>query len=180
MRNLFLFAAAALFAVATIQKADAAEPLTKGDAAPPFSLQGSDGKLHTLAEYAGKKVVVLSWFPKAFTSGCTAECKSLRENGKELRAFDIAYFAASVDPVDEITKFAKSLEVDYPILADPDAVAAKAYGVVSTLRPYPQRWTFYIGKDGKILFVDRDVKPGKAGADVAKKLAELGVAKKGS
>ena len=92
----------------------------------------------------------------------------------------MAYFAASVDPLDLITKFAKSLDADYPMLADPDAVAAKAYGVVSPGRAYPQRWTFYIGKDGKLLYVDHDVKVGSAGADVAKRLVALGVAKKAS
>jgi len=106
------------------------------------------------------------------------ECKSLRESGDELRAYDATYYAASVDPVDVITKFAKSLDADYPMLADPDAKAAKAYGVVSADRAYPQRWTFYIGKDGKILYVDRSVKPATAGADVAKRLAELGAPKK--
>ncbi len=107
------------------------------------------------------------------------ECKSLRESGNELRAYDVAYFAASVDPLELITKFAKSLDADYPILADPDGTAAKAYGVVSPARAYPQRWTFYIGKDGKVLYVDREVKVASAGADVAARLAKLGVAKKG-
>jgi thioredoxin-dependent peroxiredoxin len=101
------------------------------------------------------------------------ECKSLRESGDDIRKFDVAYFAASVDPLDTITKFAKSLDADYPMLADVDATAAKAYGVVSPDRQYPQRWTFYIGSDGKILYVDKSVKPQSAGADVAKRLAEL-------
>jgi len=108
------------------------------------------------------------------------ECKSLRESGDDIRAYDVAYFAASVDPVETITKFAKSLDADYPLLADPDAAAAKAYGVVSPDRQYPQRWTFYIGKDGKILYVDRAVKPASAGPDVAKRLAELKAPKKSS
>lgn len=108
------------------------------------------------------------------------ECKSLRESGEELRTFDAAYFAASVDPVEEITRFAKSLEADYPMLADADAAVAKAYGVLHPERGFPRRWTFYIGKDGKLLYVDRDVKAGTAGPDMAKRLAELGVAKKGS
>ncbi len=96
----------------------------------------------------------------------------------DLRGFDVAYFAASVDPLETITKFAKSLDADYPMLADPDAVAAKAYGVVTPERTAPFRWTFYIGKDGKILYVDKDVKVSTAGADIAGRLAKLGVAKK--
>src|SRR5215470_15369999 len=108
------------------------------------------------------------------------ECKSLRESGDDIRAYDVAYFAASVDPVDVITKFAKSLDADYPMLADVDASVAKTYGVVSPDRQYPQRWTFYIGKDGKLLYVDRAVKPQTAGPDVAKRLKELGAPKKGA
>jgi peroxiredoxin Q/BCP len=106
------------------------------------------------------------------------ECKSLRESGDDIRKYDVAYFAASVDPVDTITKFAKSLDADYPILADADGAAAKAYGVVSPERQYPQRWTFYIGADGKIVYVDKAVKPQTSGPDVAKRLAELKAPKK--
>ena len=68
--------------------------------------------------------------------------------------------------------------MDYPLLADPDKTAAEPYGVLIPLVGLAKRWTFYIGTDGKILFIDKDVKPDTAGADVAKKLAELGVAKK--
>jgi peroxiredoxin Q/BCP len=76
------------------------------------------------------------------------------------------------------TKFAKSLDLDYPILSDPGKKVAGAYGVVTKKRKFPFRWTFYIGKDGKILAIDKKVKSGTHGADVAKKLGELGVDKK--
>src|SRR5215210_9070449 len=71
-----------------------------GDTAPDFTLQGTDGKSHKLSEYRGKKAVVLAWFPKAFTSGCTIECKSLAASGDKIRKYDVAYFMASVDPVE--------------------------------------------------------------------------------
>ncbi len=105
------------------------------------------------------------------------ECKSLRESGNEIRAFDVAYFALSVDPPEEITRFAKSLDADYPMLADADGAVAKAYGVLHPERGFPRRWTFYVGVDGKLLYVDREVKAATAGPDLAKKLAELGVAR---
>src|SRR5712671_5154495 len=98
------------------------------------------------------------------------ECKSLRESGDDIRAYDVAYFAASVDTADTIAKFAKSLDADYPMLADVDGSVAKAYGVVSADRPYPQRWTFYIGADGKLVSIDKSVKPASAGPDVARRL----------
>ena len=65
-----------------------------------FELKGSDEKLHNLADFKGKKVVVLAWFPRAFTGGCTAECKSIKENGDAIRKFDVAYFTASTDAVE--------------------------------------------------------------------------------
>jgi peroxiredoxin Q/BCP len=90
----------------------------------------------------------------------------------------VAYFTASCDPAEKNAEFAKSLELDYPILSDPGTEIAKAYGVVTAERKVPFRWTFYIGKDGKILLVDKDVKAGNHGADLAAKLKELGVAEK--
>jgi peroxiredoxin Q/BCP len=89
--------------------------------------------------------------------------------------FDVAYFTASVDTAEVNRKFAESLEVDYPILSDPDKAVAKAYGVVTAERANAFRWTYYIGKDGKILFIDKQVNTSTAGKDVAAKLAELGV-----
>ena len=70
------------------------------------------------------------------------------------------------------------MELDYPILSDPEKTTAKTYGVVTGLRPFPHRWTFYIGKDGKILHIDKKVSIGSHGEDIAKKLEELKVAKK--
>ncbi|MDP4652155.1 MAG: redoxin domain-containing protein, partial [Haliea sp.] len=69
-----------------------AEELNVGAAAPDFSLMGSDGKLYSLADFKGKQAVVLAWYPRAFTSGCTVECKSLAENGHLIREYDVTYF----------------------------------------------------------------------------------------
>jgi peroxiredoxin Q/BCP len=90
----------------------------------------------------------------------------------------VAYFAASVDDIETNTKFAQSLDADYPILADGDKAVAEAYGVLKPNGSTANRWTFYIGPDGKILAVDKQVDVKTAGADIAKKLGELGVARK--
>jgi len=156
----------------------AAEALKPGDPAPDFSLQGSDGKTHKLSDYKGKQAVVIAWFPKAFTGGCTAECKSLRANGEAIRKFDVAYFTASCDDSETNKKFAESLGLDYPILSDPTRETARAFGVVSGEAKNASRQTIYIGKDGKILFVDKAVKTAAHGEDVAAKLKDLGVATK--
>jgi thioredoxin-dependent peroxiredoxin len=150
----------------------AADELKVGDAAPPFEMKGSDGKTYTLDQFKGKSPVVIAWFPKAFTGGCTKECKSLRESSKELHALKVAYFTASVDSPEENRKFAESLELDYPILSDPEKTVAKAYGVLNA-RSMASRWTFYIDKEGKIKSIDKSVKPDQAGVDVASKLKEL-------
>src|SRR5881392_2742061 len=155
-----------------------ADELKVGDPAPDFSLPGTDGKTYKLSDFKGKQAVVLAWFPKAFTGGCTAECKSLRSNGEEIRKFDVAYFTASCDTPEINKKFAESLQLDYAILSDPGRKSAKAYGVVSGEGKFASRWTFYVGKDGKLLFIDKGVKAGAHGADIVAKLKELGVAAK--
>ena len=82
-----------------------------------------------------------------------------------------------MDDPDTNRKFAESLEADYPILSDPDKKAAADYGVLGA-SGFAARTTFYIGPDGKILDIDRKVSVKTAGEDVARKLGELGVAKK--
>ena len=164
-------------AVAAVSRLMAAE-VKPGDEAPDFSLAGSDGKTYKLADFRGKQAVVLAWFPKAFTPGCTNECKAFRADGDALRAFDVAYFTASVDPPEKNKDFAKSLDLDYPILSDPEGQVARAYGVTDAVKKFASRWTFYIGADGKILYIDKDVKTATHATDVAAKLKELGVAKR--
>jgi thioredoxin-dependent peroxiredoxin len=90
----------------------------------------------------------------------------------------VAYFAASVDTPQKNKEFAESLDADYPILSDPDKKVAGAYGVLIPVVGLAKRWTFYIGKDGKIVFIDKEVKVDTAGADIASKLAELGMPRK--
>ena len=89
----------------------------------------------------------------------------------------MAYFAASTDDAETNRKFAESLGLDYPILSDPTKETAKAWGVLAGLG-FASRCTVYIGKDGNVLLVDREVNTKTAGADVAKRLGELGVARR--
>jgi len=87
----------------------------------------------------------------------------------------VTYFAASTDKPETTKEFAESFGADYPLLSDPDKKAARVYGVASTLKPWASRWTFYIGADGRILYIDKDVKPSTAGRDIAARLKALGV-----
>lgn len=158
----------------------AAVELKVGDKAPDFSLGASDGKTYKLSDFKGKKAVVVAWFPKAFTQGCTIECKSLAANGSKIREYQVAYFMASVDPVEGEKgnkAFAESEKADFPILGDPTKETATAYGVLHPERGFAQRWTFYIDKDGNVAAIDKAVKPPTSAEDVIAKLAELKVAK---
>jgi peroxiredoxin Q/BCP len=150
--------------------------LKVGDMAPNFKLQASDGKTYNLADFKGKKAVVVAWFPAAFTKGCTVECKNLAMNGDKIRQYDVTYFMASVDPIEKNTDFAKAQEADFPLLSDPTKDVANAYGVLSE-KGTARRWTFYIGKDGKILAIDKAVRVETSAEDMVAKLAELNVAK---
>src|SRR5262249_20288834 len=149
MTRLSLWALAGVLAAGNL----AAAELKVGDPAPDFSLSASDGKVYKLSDFKGNKAVVLAWFPKAFTQGCTIECKSLAANGAKIKAYDVAYFMASVDPVEGEKgnkAFAESEKADFPILGDPTKETAKAYGVLHPERGFAMRWTFYIAKDGTI------------------------------
>ncbi len=83
----------------------------------------------------------------------------------------------SVDDAETNTRFAKEHEADFPILSNPEKDVATAYGVMSPAG-FARRWTFYIGPDGKILHIDKQVSTGTAGDDLARKLGELGVKRK--
>ena len=87
----------------------------------------------------------------------------------------MAYFSVSVDTPETNNAFAQSLGVDYPLLSDPSKEVAKAYGVVNVDQPFAARWTFYIGADGKIRYIDKHVSPSTHGQAVAARLAELGI-----
>ena len=172
--------------------AQAPAELKVGDMAPDFTMQGTDGKTHRLSDYRGKQAVVVTWFPAAFTQGCTIECKSLAENGDKIRKFDVAYFMASVDPIEKNAEFAKATsvtlngragqtvvdkkEADFPLLSDPDKSVATRYGVLNAERGVANRWTFYIDKSGRIAAIDKAVRPATSAEDMLTKLGEIKVA----
>jgi thioredoxin-dependent peroxiredoxin len=148
--------------------------LSVGDAAPDFSLPASDGRTYQLSDFRGRQAVVMAWFPVAFTGGCTAECRSLGASHKMLGGFNVQYFAASVDSPGTNAEFARSLDLPYPILCDETKETARAYGVLSA-SGFASRWTFYIGRDGRILDIDKQVHAASHGNDVAVRLTELGI-----
>ena len=165
--------AAVLTAIAAIVAAPSWAGVKVGDAAPAFDLPGTDGKQHKLSELTDQGWVVLAWFPKAYTSGCTIECKSLAENGHLLRKFNVKYYMASVDPLADNIGFAEKEGADFPLLSDVSKSVAAAYGVLSP-RGFAKRHTFYINSEGTIVAIDQAVKPATSAEDMAAMLAELG------
>jgi peroxiredoxin Q/BCP len=177
MKALVVLTAVTLTALVLAAVPSAAGDLKVGDNAPNFKLQASDGKTYQLTDFKGKEAVVLAWFPKAFTQGCTIECKSLAEHGDLIKKFNAKYFMISVDPLDGEQgnkAFAQAHNADFPLLSDPSKETATAYGVLSE-RGFANRWTFYIGKDGKITAIDKQVKPATSAEDMAATLKQLGV-----
>lgn len=165
-----------IFSICLSLLASPAWALKVGDMAPNFSLPASDGNTYALSDFRGKQAVVLAWFPKAYTYGCTIECKSLAENGDKIRQFDVTYFMASVDPLLDNKGFAEETGADFPLLSDEDKSVAKAYGVLSP-SGVAKRHTFYIGKDGRILKIDTNVRPETSAEDMVESLEKLGVVK---
>ena len=184
MRAMLAVGLVAALAVGVMAQAPApaqappAVELKVGDTAPDFTLAATDGKTYKLSDFRGKRAVVVAWFPKAFTQGCTIECKSLAANGDKIRKFDVAYFMASVDPLEGPQgnkAFAASEKADFPMLSDESKSVAASYGVLNA-RGFTNRWTFYIDKNGKIAAVDKAVQPATSAEDMIAKLGELKVA----
>ena len=173
MRHMLLFGLG-LVVLGFAAVPSAAADLKVGDPAPDFTLQASDGKTYKLADFKGKQAIVLAWFPKAYTRGCTIECKSLAEHGDMIKKFNTTYFMISVDTLEDNKGFAEQQHADFPLLSDPTKKTAGDYGVLNAAG-LANRWTFYIGADGKITAIDKEIKPATSAEDMAAKLAELNV-----
>lgn len=137
--------------------------LKKGDQAPNFSCLDQDGKLHQLADYAGKKLVIF-FYPKASTPGCTAEACDLRDNFERFQANNYALLGVSADSAKAQAKFKDKYEFPFPLLADEDKSVITAFGVWGPKkfmgREYDgiHRTTFIIDEKGIIDEVISEVK----------------------
>jgi thioredoxin-dependent peroxiredoxin len=139
--------------------------LQAGVHAPGFNLPASGGKQINLADFAGKKKVVLYFYPKADTPGCTTEACGFRDAIAEYDKANVAVLGISPDPVEDVNKFAAKFHLSFPLLADADHAVAEKYGVWQEKSMYGRKYmgvvrtTFVIGKDGKIGKVFEKVKP---------------------
>ncbi len=151
--------------------ANAAEQVTTGDIAPEFELSDQDGQLHSLEDYRDQWVV-LYFYPKDETPGCTTEACEFRDNIFAFRDRDAQILGVSLDDVESHQKFAENHGLPFPLLADTEGKAADAYGVKTKMfgMTVARRQTFLIAPDGKIAKHYKKVKPAEHSAQV---LADL-------
>lgn len=129
--------------------------LQVGDTAPEFTLPNQDGENVSLSDYAGKRVIVY-FYPKDNTPGCTKEACSIRDNFSGLTEKDAVVFGISADTVASHKKFMDTFELPFTLLSDPEKDVIKAYGAWGTKKMYGKeyegimRYTYVIGPDGKI------------------------------
>jgi|SRR5450755_3436178 thioredoxin-dependent peroxiredoxin len=150
--------------------------LNPGDAAPDFTLPSQDGEPVSLASLRGRKVV-LYFYPKADTPGCTTQACGVRDHSADYAQADAVVLGVSPDPVQKIAKFDQKHGLGFPLLGDEDHAVAEAYGVWVEKSMYGrtymgnERTTFVIGPDGVITDVFRKVKPAEHDALVLGALA---------
>ena len=133
--------------------ASAAQTPKAGDAAPLIEGKDQDGKTWKLADVLGKKLVLLYFYPKDDTPGCTKEACGFRDRMADLQKDNIAVIGVSFDSGESHQKFIAKYKLNFPLLADADGKIADAYGVRMTGRDMARRVSFLIGLDGRIAHV---------------------------
>lgn len=136
-----------------------------GKAAPKFNLPSSTGEPIKLDDFKGKKTVVLYFYPRADTPGCTKEACGFRDALADFDKAHVAVLGISPDEQEDVTKFAGKFDLNFPLLADADHSIAEKYGVWQEKSMYGKKYfgaartTFVIGTDGKVRHVFEKVKP---------------------
>jgi peroxiredoxin Q/BCP len=152
--------------------------LSLNQTAPDFNLSDQNGEMHSLKKYHGQ-YVLLYFYPKDDTPGCTKEACSFRDNFAELKKAGVVILGASADSVKSHAKFAEKFHLNFPLLADEDKKLVNDYGVYGKKkfmgREYDgiMRTSFLIGKNGKIIKIYEGVKPEKHVAEILEDLAKI-------
>ncbi|HZV06575.1 MAG TPA: peroxiredoxin [Gemmataceae bacterium] len=175
---LTLFVVGVVFAAASGTPADEGKTeLNKGDKAPSFEATDDEGKTWKSSDHVGKKVIVVYFYPADFTGGCTKQACTYRDDMDKLTAKGILVVGVSGDTAKTHELFKKHHKLNYPLLADDQGEIAKKFGVptrpggtvdgidengkkVKVTRGVTiMRWTFVIGKNGKVIYKNANVKP---------------------
>ena len=124
--------------------------IKEGDRAPDFSLQAQDGRVISLHDFLGKRNVVLYFYPKDFTIGCTAEARTFGANYEAVQEMSGEVIGISSDTTESHGSFAEECGVKFPLLSDRDGKVRETYGVRSSFGLVPGRVTFVIDKEGVV------------------------------
>ncbi|MEM6582434.1 MAG: thioredoxin-dependent thiol peroxidase [Pseudomonadota bacterium] len=150
-----------------------------GNMAPAFSLQDQDDKTVSLKQFKGDKNVVLYFYPKAMTPGCTVQACGIRDSKKELAKLKTVVLGVSPDPVNKLGKFIEKQDLNFTLLSDEDRVVTEKYGAWGLKKFMGKefmgvlRTTFIIGKDGRLKHVMDKVKTKSHHDDVIALIKEL-------
>jgi peroxiredoxin Q/BCP len=137
-----------------------------GDSAPDFSVAASDGTTAHLKDYIGKGNIILYFYPKDDTTGCTKEACGFRDTFDEFKGLNATILGVSFDSVDSHKAFIAKYNLPFILLADTDKSVAKLYGVADESSQHARRVTFVVNKAGKIAFVDPKVNPATHAAEL--------------
>lgn len=153
-----LCGAAALAAALCVPSARADDVPGVGDPAPDFTLEDAAGEEVTLSSFRGESHVLVAFYPKDFTPGCTNEMKCLGREHKDLGKRGVRVLAISADAPESHKRFASALGLRFPLLSDPELTVARSYGVFapSPSGGYAMRSVFLVDREGKLVHVDRD------------------------
>jgi peroxiredoxin Q/BCP len=174
MNKIFLSAIVGLITLAFMQAAETPKQPATGTPAPDFSLTTSDGTQVSLKDYRGKWVV-LYFYPKDFTSGCTMEAKNFQRDLAKFEPLNAVVLGVSVDTAQSHKDFCTKEGLNFKLLADPSAKVSTEYGSVMDYKgeKLAARNTFIINPKGEVAKVYTGVKPTEHSEEVLKALAEL-------
>lgn len=133
-----------------------AENLSVGDIAPDFTLKSASDEIYNLSDYKDKNLVVIYFYPKAGTPGCTKQACGIRDSWEQFKESDIVVLGISVDSKDALKSFIKDNNLNFPLLSDEKKEVSEAYGVLNNIG-LDSRITFIVDKSGSIARIIRDV-----------------------
>ena len=174
MNKIFLSAVVGLITLVSVQAAETQKQPAAGTPGPDFSLTTSDGSQVSLKDYRGKWVV-LYFYPKDFTSGCTMEARNFQRDLAKYEEVGAVVLGVSVDTAQSHKDFCAKEGLNFKLLADPDATVSTEYGSVMDYKgeKLAARNTFIINPQGEIAKVYTGVKPAEHSEQVLKDLSEL-------
>jgi peroxiredoxin Q/BCP len=185
-----LVALAVLSVAVTFAQAHAQDSLKVGDPAPQFECVADNGHAWRSSDHVGRKILVVYFYPVAMTGGCTKQACGFRDNRTRLNQLGAMVVGVSGDRVENLRYFKKANKLNFPLLSDTSGAAARAFGVPSgeggtitrkvdgkdvmlTRDRTHERWTFVVGRDGRIAFIETQVNAAADGRTVTEAIERM-------